>query len=440
MRNTTRITTAALATAALALTLTACGSGGGGTSDGGTSGGDTAAGDKVELNFFHRWPNEPKKAYFDELVAEFEAENPDITIKSESVLNDNYKDKIKVVAGSANAPDVMFTWSGSFIAELVKGDALMDLGPWLAEEPELLESFYESQLPPFVVDGKQYGLPIGMHSKVFFYNADLFDELGLSAPTTWPELIDVLETIEAETGESAIELGAVDTWPIAHYLGTLDQRVVAPDILAADQDPGIGEFTDPGYVTALERMQEIATFANDDFLAIDHEMARNSWASGDGGPIFYAQSAEIGLFQDVPFEYSVFNFPAIPEGEGDPNQLTGAPEGFVISKNTQHPEEAQRFLTFMLSKTQGVKYTEDTGELSAIVGAVDEAEVPEIAKELAQQILDASEMTAWLDNAYDPQIVSTWLTEAQLMLGGQQTPEGVMEKVQETSERVRSAS
>jgi raffinose/stachyose/melibiose transport system substrate-binding protein len=427
MRTKTRIAAAAIAAVALAVPLAACSSGSG-------------DGDTVEIDFFHRWPNEPKKAYFDELVAEFEEENPDIAVNVESVLNDSYKDKVKVVAGSASAPDVMFTWSGSFIAELVKSDALMDLGPWLEEDQEFADSFYPSQLGPFRVDDAQYGLPVGMHSKVFYYDAELFDELGLTVPTTWDEFMDVIDTIEAETGKPAIEFGAVDTWTIAHYLGTLNQRVVDPEVFVADQDPAEGAFTDPGYVTALERLQEIAGHANEDFLAVDHEMARNSWIAGEGGPLFYAQSAEIGYFADVAFDYSVFNFPAVEGGKGDPNQLTGAPEGFAISKGTEHPEEAQRFVEFLLNKHNGVTYTEATGELSAVQGAVEEADVSDTTKELAQQILDASEMTAWLDNAYDPQIVATYLAEAQLMLGGQQTPEGVIQKVQETAERVRAAA
>ncbi len=138
MRRTSRIAIAALAAAALVLPLSACaGSGSSGSGDG-----------TVELSFFHRWPNEPKHSYYADVVAEFEKENPNITVKVENVLNDAYKDKIKVVAGSANAPDVMFTWSGSFAGELVKSDALMDLGPWLKEDKQFADSFYPSQLTP----------------------------------------------------------------------------------------------------------------------------------------------------------------------------------------------------------------------------------------------------------------------------------------------------
>ena len=427
MRGNLRIAAAALAVAALALPLAACGSSEPGTNDG-----------QVEIDFFHRWPNEPKNSYYADVVAEFEKKNPDIKVNVESVLNDAYKDKVKVVAGSANAPDVLFTWSGSFVNELVKSDALMDLGPWLEKDSAFRDSFYESQLTPFQIDGKQYGLPVGMQSKLFFYNKDVFEELGLTPPATWDEFIDVLDAIK-ESGRTPIEYGAQEQWTIAHYVGTLNQRVVDPAVFAADQDPAKGKFTDPGYVEALERFQDLTEYMNDDMTAVGHEIARNAWIAGDA-PIMYMQSAEVGYFGEAKFDFGTFNFPAVDGGKGDPRELTGAPEGFAISKSTKHPDEAKRFLEFLLSKQNGIAYAEKAGELSAVKGAVEEADVPEISKELAQGIVDASAMTTWLDNAYDPQIVQAYLSETQLMLSGQQTPEGVMKAVQEAAKRVRDAS
>ena len=178
---------------------------------------------------------------------------------------------------------------------------------------------------------------------------------------------------------------------------------------------------------------------NQDMTAVTHEVARNAWIAGEA-PIMYLQSAEVGYLDDVDFEYGTFNFPTVDGGLGDAGQLTGAPEGFVISKNTEHPEEAKRFVEFLLSKANGIAYTEETGELSAVQGAVEESDAPAITKELAEGIVNATSMTTWLDNAYDPQIVAAYLTQTQLMLGGQQTPEGVMKAVQEAAALVRAAS
>lgn len=428
MRKSTRIASAVVAVAALALPFTACSA----------PASDSDSEGQVEIDFFHRWPNEPKNTYFTDLVKEFEAENPDIKVNVESVLNDAYKDKIKVVAGSDNAPDVMFSWSNSFIAELVDGGNVMNLDTWLAENPDIKDRYYESQMAPFQVDDVQYGLPIGMQAKLFFYNKDAFAKYGVEVPATWEDFTTALETFQS-AGVTPIEFGAQEQWPIAHYVGTLNQRTLPAAVYEADQDPATGQFTDPGYVVALETLQEIAAFANSDATAVGHEAARNAWIAGDA-PIMYMQGPEVAYFNDVTFDYGTFNFPGVKGGKGDPAQLTGAPEGFVVAANTKHPEESLRFLEFMLNKTNGIKYTEQAGELSAVVDAVAEADAPETLKDISQEIVDASAMTTWLDNAYDPQIVQAYLAETQLMLAGQQTPEGVMSAVQEAAERVRDGS
>ena len=48
-----------------ALALYGCG--GGDTASADNNGG--AEGDQIEINFFHRWPNDPKNAMFKELIA-----------------------------------------------------------------------------------------------------------------------------------------------------------------------------------------------------------------------------------------------------------------------------------------------------------------------------------------------------------------------------------
>lgn len=426
MRKTFRRALVAIAAAALVVPLAACGSSSAGNSD------------VVEIDFFHRWPNEPKNTYFSELVEEFEAENPDIKVNVESVLNDSYKDKVKVVAGSSNAPDVMFSWSGTFVEDLVDSGSVMDLTDWLTENPDIRDRYYASQLKPFQVDGEQYGLPVGMHAKLFFYNKDIFAEQGLEVPTTYAELLDALKSLK-DAGITPLEYASKEPWTIAHYVGTLNQRVLDPKVLAADQDPAKGKFTDPGYVEALDDFAELSEYMNPDPNAVGHEDARASWAAGEAA-VMYLQGSEVNYLTDVAFDYGTFNFPEVEDGKGDPAQLTGAPEGFVVSKNTKHPKEALRFLDFMLNKENGIAYTEKTGELSAVVGAVEESDAPDILKSIATDIVDASAMTPWLDNAYDAQIVQAYLSETQLMLGGQKSAKDVMKAVQEAAALVRDAS
>lgn len=85
---------AALMAAVMGLSLAACGSSSG--TDTTTAANGAAATDdgKVVINFFHRWPNDPKNSMFKELVQEYMDENPNVTINMDCILNDQYKEKI----------------------------------------------------------------------------------------------------------------------------------------------------------------------------------------------------------------------------------------------------------------------------------------------------------------------------------------------------------
>lgn len=115
----------ALLLAAALLTGTAACSGGSGSSsapaadnnntaattpDAGTPAPDAAApaasGDKKVVTFFHRWPNEPKNPIFTAYVNDFMAANSDIEIQMDCVLNDSYKEKVRVLVSGNSVPDV----------------------------------------------------------------------------------------------------------------------------------------------------------------------------------------------------------------------------------------------------------------------------------------------------------------------------------------------
>ena len=93
-----------------------------------------ALADKVTVNFFHRWPNEPKNSYINSLIDEFEAANPDIDIVSDCVLNDSYKEKIRVLVSTDALPDVFFSWSGVFGENLTRSGRVLALDDVMARQ------------------------------------------------------------------------------------------------------------------------------------------------------------------------------------------------------------------------------------------------------------------------------------------------------------------
>jgi len=391
---------------------------------------------KVTLKFFHRWPKEPEKSYFEEAVKEFEAAHPDIHIQTEAVLNDSYKDKVKVMLGTTSPPDIFFSWSDRFAYKFIKGDKALDLSSYYQQDKDWSSQLVQSQIKPFTHDGKQYGVPWQMDAKSFFYNKDIFHTLHLKPPATWDELITVSEKLK-ENGYIPISFGTKAPWTISHYIGTLNQRMVDEKTRAKDYSPETGEFTDEGYVKALEKLQELLPYFTKHVNSVDHEYVRQQFTSGKAAMI-YAETAEIKLVE--PVNLGLFPFPKISGEKGSPRALTGSPEGFMISSKTKHPKEAMEFLQFLTSKKMGEKLIKDVGKYSAVQGTATENNSTPIQREAVQDIVRAESMVPWFDMDVDVEIADVYAAGVQQMLGGTMTPREVMNSVQKAARQVRASS
>lgn len=390
-----------------------------------------ALADKVTVNFFHRWPNEPKNSYINSLIDEFEAANPDIDIVADCVLNDSYKEKIRVLVSTDALPDVFFSWSGVFGENLTRSGRVLALDDVMARDSEWSSQIVEGQWAPFNYNGKQYGAPWSMDGKAFFYNVDVFNELGIEIPTTLNELYAVCEKLKENGYDEPISAGFSAPWAVSHYLGTICQRVVDPEVLAKDYTGG-GDFSDPAYIEALNIFKKLGEYMTSDPCSVDQEFARNAFIMGVS-PMCYMQLAEMKYMRDdEELNYAFFNFPAVEDGKGDPGQLTGAPEGMMISATAKPEvqEAAIKFMEFVISKEGGHRMIAECGEISCVKGAWDETNCDEKQLEAINLILAATEPAVWQDCATEATIANAFMNGGQLLLTGDMTAEDVMASVQ----------
>lgn len=408
------------------------------TTAAGTAAGTTTAGstgEEVVINFFHRWPNEPRKSFYDQKAAEYMADHPNVKINVDAVLNDAYKEKIRVLVSNDDMPDIFTSWSDSFALNLVSSERILPLEDALTADPEWAGSFLESQFPGFTFDDVRWGVPFTIDGKAFFYNKAIFAENGLTPPATYAEFIAALDKLKAAGYEAPLVEGLTNAWAVSHYQGSILQRVMDPAVTAVDYEAATGEFTDPGYVRGLEMFQELTGYMGDISTAIDHETARNMFASGEA-PIVYMQFAEIKMVEDGgDVDFGFFNFPTVEGGKGDQAALTGAPEGWMISKTA--PPETLDFLKFLTSAETAAEFTKVDGQLNAIKGAVTEDNTSPARKEAYDIVLSASEAAPWFDNAVNINIADIFMRGGQSLATGDTTPEEIMEEVQAEAARLR---
>ncbi|MEM1484283.1 ABC transporter substrate-binding protein [Oscillospiraceae bacterium PP1C4] len=394
------------------------------------------ASEKKVIKLFHRFPDEPFNSFIEKTIAEYETMNPDIDIVITSAQNDPYKEKLKVVVGGDECPDIFFSWCGEFSERFLRENLIMDLTDAINSDAEWKDSLLQSQMENYTKDGVIYGVPFRLDAKMFFYNKQIFDEQGLKAPETWDDFIQVCEKLKA-AGITPISYGNKELWPSAHYIGTLNQLLVSNDVRKVDYEPKTGAFTDPGYVKALDYYAEILKYCNDSVNGLPYDISRNAFCQGKTA-MQYAELIEIPYMNEAnpDLQIGMFNFPYI-EGVGDKTILTGAPEGFVVSSKTKYPKECLAFLKWFLGPEVGAKQAQEIGWFNASKGVVEGVDNPTLV-EAYNVITSAEKMGPWFDNVLYSTVCDEFLTAVSDFTNGDITSSEVMAKVQSKAKEAQS--
>ncbi|WP_370158886.1 extracellular solute-binding protein, partial [Salipiger bermudensis] len=134
----------------------------------------------------------------DALVAAFEEANPDITVEAENIPWNSYYDQLYTAVIGGNAPDAAMV---KMFAQprLVEMGALQPIDDWLADwdgADGLQDNLIELTKGP---DGQQYYLPVQYVVLYLYYRPDMFEELGLSVPTTCDEFRETAKALTRDT-------------------------------------------------------------------------------------------------------------------------------------------------------------------------------------------------------------------------------------------------
>lgn len=391
---------------------------------------------KQRIEVFTRFSDGATKTYFDEVAASFMAENPDIEIVLSSANNANYKQEINVRLASNSSPDIYFAWSGVYARNFVDGGRALDLTDYLmADDGEWYNSFITNQFETFTFGERIYGIPLMMDGKAFYYNQDIFDELGLEVPENWDEFIAVLDVLKG-SGYIPISLGNIEDWATGHYMTTLNQRVVPADTLAADYALE-GDFTAPEYVTALEYLEKLVPYFTPEFNSVTYDAGINDFIRGKAA-IYYEQFNQVQYIMPAEFNWSWFDFPDIEGAAGDQNALTGSPQGLMVSSTTKYPEACIKFLKYLTNFENSEKLVAEAQMFSCVDGAINENSANEKMSLMAETIKNAPTINPWLDNATDSEVVTTYQASIQAMVGGAKTAEEVMADVQAKVAQVKA--
>lgn len=409
---------------------------------GGSSDGDSKeSGDgKVTLSFLNKYPEQPYAKYFEDAVAEFEKQNPDIHIEMENVSDEAIKDKLTVIASGGDMPDIYMSWTGERVKRFARGGKALDLTPYLEKDKEWADSFLPAFLNNSTIDGSTYAIPYRSGVMYMMYNKEVFTKNKYEIPENWEDFLALCEKIKSGTDVTPIAFGNSAPWYASWWIGMLNAMMVPADTLNKDYDPSTGEFTDENYVKAVQALLDLNDkgYFGDHVNSKDYYQVREEFCAGKAAMMLDA-TPQFTQFDDGMGEenWGFFKIPAMEGAAGDAGTVGGGGEAWMVSSNCAHPDEAVAFLKFMTGREMSDRQTSEAGLPNALVGGITEENSTKALADAYKQAESYTNIADWLDCAVEATVADQYMTSLQEGLDGK-SAQDVMADVQEVAATVKA--
>ena len=296
------------------------------------------------------------------MKAGFEAANPGIKIQIETRPSGADGDNlVKTMLATGEMTDVFRYNAGSLFQALNAPQTMLDI----TDEP-FMDNVIDSFKTIVSVDGRVYGVPeeASMGGGIF-YNKKIYADLGLSVPKTWDEFMANNAKIK-EAGITPVIQTFGMTWTsqlfvLADYYNV---QAAEPDFAQRYTNNEAKYATSPAAMRGFEHGQEVfeAGYLNPDFGSATMPDGMRMVAEGEGAHYPMLTFAISEVASNYPELLDNVGFFAQPGDDASKNGLTvWMPVGVYISKTTEHPEEAKKFLAYIASTEGCADRTEANG-------------------------------------------------------------------------------
>jgi multiple sugar transport system substrate-binding protein len=327
----------------------------------------TTAAAPVEIEYWQYF-YESKAKLVDELIVEFQKQNPNIKVVHTTFPYEQYNEKVAASVPAGRGPDVINLFYG-WLPKYIDSGYLAPL-----PEKDFPVATIEKDFVPMVqiakVDGKYYALPTAVRNLAIFYNKDLWTKAGLD-PTKPPKTFD--ELAEAAKKLTKVEGGKMTVAGWRVDLSNQDHNLYREILVRAyggvpqsdDHKKILWNATPAGY--------EAWQFLVD--LTVKHKVS-DPTIGQDGPTAWLAQQAAVmvsGSFylgtakSKATFNWGVFPMPAGPKAQANFGSFWTHGITTKAAKDPAKLAASVKFLQFLTSAEVMKKWTPAIGELPARV-------------------------------------------------------------------------
>lgn len=368
-----------------------------------------------------------------ELVHDFERENPDVRVIVQQVPWTAAHEKLLTGFVGRSMPDLT-QLGNTWVAEFAALGALEPLSARVAEAPDVARAeFFPGIWDTNVIDGEAYGVPWYVDTRVLFYRSDVLARAGYdSIPGTWAGWRAAMEAVKREMGpERYAILLPLNEWHPAVILGLQNGSPLLGDRATR------GAFAQPAFAGAFDWLLDLyesglaPPVANTEVANVYQEFARGTFSMYITGP-WNLGEFERRLPAELQDAWATAPLPG-PDGAESGVSLAGG-SSLVLYRGSRHKEEAWRLLRYLSRPEVQVRFYALTGDLPARVAAWNDPvlSAPRIAafRRQLEHVVPTPKVPEW------EQIAARVQERTELAVRGGATPAEALRRLDEDAARI----
>jgi len=292
-----------------------------------------------------------------QLMPEFERTHPGIRVEVQQLPWTAAHQKLLTAFAGEAMPDV-FQLGNTWVPEFHALKAIIQLDAYLAQSAHIQRGdYFDGIWDTNVIDGKLYGLPWYVDTRVMFYNRKLLAELGYrQPPTTWSEWMKAMEAVKRKVGPQNYAM----LLPNEEYETLLGLALQQDEPLLRDGGR-YGNFRSASFRRALQlygEMFEKKLAPMERVSNVYHEFSMNFISFYFSGPW------NIGEFRRrVPAAaQDTWMTARLPGPNGYSSAIAGG-SSLAIASSSRHPKEAWQLVEYLSRTDVADKFNELTGDM-----------------------------------------------------------------------------
>ena len=388
----------------------------------------------VSVEWWSLW--EPGMA--DQMIADFEAVNPNIKIVRTQHGDPEIWDAMVVAIATRSGPDIFFNWTGPYQESFYRKGGAISLNDY-SKQYGWSDKLYPAAVEPCTYDGNLTLIPYSFSVMGIVYKKSTFEQFGIKVPTTYGELSAACDTF-VKNGVLPYSIGGIDAWHTMRWADALLEQYCGPEMhdkLNDINDTSVS-WNCPEVIAAFT---ELSTWISRGW--VDPNFAGVAEAESYT-PIFNGQAAmnvngdwaefNIRNAELNSADFGIFPFPR-DGGKGRLGRVVSG-VGLCDFNGKKATDAAAKFVDFLLKPESVNKYIPMTGDLSGVKGVPVDPSAAILQQSV--KLMDECDMYPPTDGILPEETVDVYLRLCTEIILGTTSPEAAAQRMADSIDSVRA--